>query len=196
MSSYYHYNAHQHPSSANSAPPHSHHAGRSRRAPRLSTSQNSHKQFRGVRSMKELTDTASVTTFRQKFEAARSFDLDDDMEFCPGLLTESDLVSIHSGSSDRSSLSSNSPESSPTQHVARQVAPTFSLNSQSNPYIPSYQQQNQQSHSSNMKLHQPAATRIRNAIPIVNPSTGISMQASPSPSVSPVRMHQGIGRRW
>jgi len=45
--------------------------------------------------MKELTDTVSVTTFRQKFEAGRSFDLDDDMEFCPALLTESD-VSISS----------------------------------------------------------------------------------------------------
>jgi hypothetical protein len=41
--------------------------------------------------MKELTDTASITTFRQKFEAGRSFDLDDDMEFCPGLLTEIDV---------------------------------------------------------------------------------------------------------
>lgn len=92
MSSYYHYNAHQHPTSANGpASSHSHHGGRSRRAPRLSTSQNSHKQFRGVRSMKELTDTASVTAFRQKFEAGRSFDLDDDMEFCPALLTESDV---------------------------------------------------------------------------------------------------------
>jgi hypothetical protein len=41
--------------------------------------------------MKELTDTTSVTTFRTKFEAGRSFDLDDDMEFCPALLTESDV---------------------------------------------------------------------------------------------------------
>ena len=41
--------------------------------------------------MKELTDTASVNAFRQKFEAGRSFDLDDDMEFCPALLTESDV---------------------------------------------------------------------------------------------------------
>ncbi len=88
MSSFYHYNAHQqHPTTQT-------HGGRSRRAPRLSTSQNSHKQFRGVRSMKELTDTASITTFRQKFEAGRSFDLDDDMEFCPTLLTQDD-VSTH-----------------------------------------------------------------------------------------------------
>ncbi|KFZ12501.1 hypothetical protein V501_04213 [Pseudogymnoascus sp. VKM F-4519 (FW-2642)] len=59
MSSYYHYNAHQHPATQN-------HAGRS----------------------------PSITTFRQKFEAGRSFDLDDDMEFCPGLLTESDVVAV------------------------------------------------------------------------------------------------------
>jgi len=190
MSSYYHYNAH-HPTSANaqSAPSsHNHHGGRSRRAPRLSTSQNSHKQFRGVRSMKELTETASVATFRQKFEAGRSFDLDDDLEFCPNLLTESDLVSIHSASSDRSSLSSGSPESSPTQQ-AQQVTPSFSLNSASSPYIPTgYQNQ-----ATNMKIHQPAATRIRSAIPIVNPSTGLSM-SSPPQSVSPARMQQP--RRW
>lgn len=41
--------------------------------------------------MRELTDTAAINTFRQKFEAGRSFDLDDDMEFCPNLLTESDV---------------------------------------------------------------------------------------------------------
>lgn len=97
MSSYYHYNAQQHTTTTN---PHaaaaSHHGGRSRRAPRLSSAQNSsHKQFRGVRSMKELTEAASVTTFRQKYEAGRSFDLDDDLEFCPGLLTESDVSSQH-----------------------------------------------------------------------------------------------------
>jgi hypothetical protein len=41
--------------------------------------------------MKELTDVASLHEFRSKFEAGRSFDLDDDMEFCPGLLTENDV---------------------------------------------------------------------------------------------------------
>lgn len=47
-----------------------------------------------------------------------------------------------------------------------------------------------------MKLHQPAATRARNAIPIINPATGISM-SSPPPSVSPARMQpQAVGRRW
>jgi hypothetical protein len=176
MSSFYHYNAHQHPTAANAQSASSHHSGRGRRAPRLS--QNSHKQFRSVRKDEE---AAVVTNFRQRFEAGRSFDLDDDLEFCPNLLTESDMVSIHSSSSDRSSLSSGSPESSPQSH---QVAPDsgFTLNSNSNPYVPSYQSQ-----PTTLTLHQPAATRIRNAIPIVNPSTGI-----PSQSVSPARM----GRGW
>lgn len=44
--------------------------------------------------MKELTENASVTAFRVRFEAGRSFDLDDDLEFCPGLLTEDDVCSL------------------------------------------------------------------------------------------------------
>ncbi|KAK3343706.1 hypothetical protein B0T25DRAFT_304706 [Lasiosphaeria hispida] len=192
MSAYYqHYNAHQqHPTPA-TAPgvSHSHHGGRNRRAPRLSVSQNTHKQFRGVRSMKELNESVSVASYRMKFEAGRSFDLEDDMEFCPGLLTESDLVSIHSSSSERSSLASNSPQGSPTQQP---IAPSFSLNSSSPPFVPpTYQSQ-----QSSLKLHQPSATRARNAIPIINPATGISM-SSPPPSVSPARMQpHAIGRRW
>jgi hypothetical protein len=45
-----------------------------------------------------------------------------------------------------------------------------------------------------MKLHQPSATRGRNAIPIINPATGITM-SSPPQSVSPGRMQQSM-RRW
>jgi hypothetical protein len=184
MSSFYHYN-HQHHSAANAqAASSNHHIGRGRRAPRTSAH---NKPFRNVRKEEE---AAVVTNFRQRFEAGRSFDLDDDMEFCPNLLTETDMVSI-SSSSDRSSLSSGSPESSPQSH---QVTPDshFSLNSNSNPYIPSYQSQ-----PTTLKLHQPAATRSRNAIPIVNPITrGINM-SSPPQSVSPARMQsQTIGRRW
>jgi hypothetical protein len=41
--------------------------------------------------MKELNETASLSAFRTKFEAGRSFDLEDDMEFCPGLLTDTDV---------------------------------------------------------------------------------------------------------
>ncbi len=41
--------------------------------------------------MKELTESPPVSAFRMRFEAGRSFDLDDDLEFCPGLLTEDDV---------------------------------------------------------------------------------------------------------
>lgn len=41
--------------------------------------------------MKELTDPTIVNAFRVRFEAGRSFDLDDDLEFCPGLLTDDDV---------------------------------------------------------------------------------------------------------
>lgn len=189
MSSYYHFNHQAHATAAVPNSSHSHHGGRNRRQPRLSVSQNSHKQFRGVRSMKELPESAAISTFRNKFEVSRSFDLEDDMEFCPNLLTENDLVSI-SSVSERSSLASNSPESSPTQQP-QQVAPGFSLNSSSPPFHP----QTYHGHQTGLKLHQPAATRARNAIPIINPATGITM-ASPPPSISPGRMQHGMGRRW
>ncbi|KAK3180027.1 hypothetical protein K4F52_008605 [Lecanicillium sp. MT-2017a] len=188
MASYYQYNAH----SAQPGPVshnHNHHGGRNRRAARLSVSHNPQRQFRGVRSMKELNESAAMSAFRTKFEAVRSFELEDDLEFCPGLLTESDLVSI-SSASERSSLASNSPESSPTQQP-QSVAPGFSLNSTSPSFVPP----TMQTQLSSIKLHQPAATRGRNAIPIINPLTGISM-SSPPPSVSPARMQQAMGRRW
>jgi hypothetical protein len=41
--------------------------------------------------MKELAEAPIVSAFRARFEAGRSFDLDDDLEFCPGLLTEDDV---------------------------------------------------------------------------------------------------------
>lgn len=176
----------------------------------MSVSQNTQRQFRGVRSMKELNETASLSTFRAKFEAGRSFELEDDMEFCPSLLTESD-VSIHSqpsspssthsrspqmvsisSASERSSIASNSPQSSPTQQP-QSVAPGFSLNTSSPPFIPP--STNYNSHQSNLKLHQPAATRGRNAIPIINPATGISM-SSPPTSVSPAKMQHSMRRQW
>ena len=185
MSSYNHYYNVQHPTPSNSqTPSNAHHSGRGRRAPRLS--QNSHKQYNRI--VKKEEEAAAVVNYRQRFEAGRSFDLDDDLEFCPNLLTEVDMVSIHSSSSDRSSLSSGSPESSPSTH---QVSPDsgFSLNSNSNPYIP----QSYQSQTASLKLHQPAATRIRNAIPIVNPSTGLASMSPPA-SASPARMMQQ--RRW
>ena len=194
---------------------HNHHGGRSRRQPRLAASHNQQRQFRGTKSMKELaTEAPTVTAFRSRFEAGRSFDLEDDLEFCPGLLTDEDvcspglvtfdriadnfgqLHSIHSASSDRSSLSSGSPDSSPMQHISHpstQVTPALSLASAavssyaSPPYTNTHQQ---------LKLHQPSAVRSRNAIPIVNPSTGMRVSSPPS-SISPGMMQQATAaRRW
>lgn len=92
MSHFYQHYAphHQNPTPA-TAP--GHHGGRNRRQPRVAVSQSqSQKQFRGVRSMKELpSESMAVTNFRRSFELGRSFDLDDDSQFVPNLLTESEV---------------------------------------------------------------------------------------------------------
>lgn len=132
----------------------------------------------------------SVTSFRRTFELGRSFDLDDDCLFVPNLVTESDM--IYSGS-ERSSLASNSPTGSPTQQP-QQVAPSYTLNSSSPAFLPpSYHAQH-----SNLKLHQPHATRARNAIPIINPANGQGLtMPSPPSSVSPAqRMQQRLRHQW
>jgi hypothetical protein len=177
----YYFNSQPHHAAANGSSS-SHHTGRGRRAPRLS--QNPHnKQLRSARKEEEVV---AITKYRQHFEEGRSFDLQDDLDFCPFFVSDDDYPST--SGSDRSSISSGaSPQASPQSH---QVTPEpFSLNSNSNPYVPSYQSQ-----PTSLKLHQPAATRIRNAIPIVNPSTGVRMSSPPS-SVSPARMQQQL-RRW
>ncbi|KAF2731194.1 hypothetical protein EJ04DRAFT_15892 [Polyplosphaeria fusca] len=190
MSQFFSYGGQHHQSHMN-AHSHNHHGGRSRRAPRLSAAHN-HKQFRQVRTPKEFVVEAAphMAAFKRDFDAARSFDLEDDEIFCPfHLLTEDDLQSIHSAGSDRSSLSSGSPEQSPLQHQL-QPTPSFVLSSAPNPYTPAAFQ----SSSSQTKLHQPLAQRTRNAIPIVDPST--RAVASPPPSVSPNRQMQQHFRRW
>ncbi|MCJ1440933.1 MAG: hypothetical protein MMC23_001419 [Stictis urceolatum] len=218
--SYYYGATHHQPSGAPSHNSHNnHHGGRARRGPRLS-SQNSHRQFRGVRSMRELSDPPVMNAYLKQFEACKGFELDDDMEFCPGLLTEDDVskqptMSRHidsidpvhwltstdeqiqsiSSSSDRSSMSSGSPSSSPLQQQTQptqQVSPPFSLaQTYQSPSYPSSQHQSQPQ----LKIHQPSAVRSHKAIPIVNPNTGIV--ASPPSSISPARMHQQTyGRRW
>lgn len=193
MSSFYSYGHQQPTPAAAPAVSHTHHGSRNRRAPRVSSvSQNANKSFRNVRPSKDLGESLAVMNYRQRIEAIRSFDLEDDMEFCPALLTDSDIFSIHSTSaSERSSLASNSPESSPTQQP-QQIAPAYVVGSCSPPYMPPAFHAQQ----SSVKIHQPSATRARNAIPIINPTTGISM-TSPSPSVSPSRMQPSLGgRRW
>ncbi|KIW33714.1 uncharacterized protein PV07_00542 [Cladophialophora immunda] len=218
MSTFY-YTAHQQHQATNPQPmpqTHSHH-GRSRRAPRLSAAQNSHRQFRAPKVIKEIvvTEPPSITAYRARFEAGRSFDLDDDLEFCPNLLTLDEVCgeplsttscltdffakrqSVTSGSSDRSSLSSGSPNSSPLQSQIQpqQITPALSISSAAtSAYMspPSFA-----GHHSSLKIHQPSAIRSRNnAIPIVNPSTGNRI-ASPPSSISPGMMQQTTAaRRW
>jgi hypothetical protein len=161
-----------------------------------------HKTFRSSRGIKELAEAASVSASRARFEAGRSFDLDDDLEFCPNLLTEDDLQSISSSSSDRSSLSSGSPDASPLQRQVQprqQVTPTFSLSSLSSPYVPLSLQQQQSQQPSKLQPSTPSSassTRSRNAIPIVNPHTGMRV-ASPPPSLSPSRLPASyMMRHW
>lgn len=192
MSNFY-YGAPHHPSHLNTHS-HNHHGGRSRRAPRISAAHNAHNKFRPTRSPKEVVESAHIVAFRRDFESARSFDIEDDEMFCPfHLLTEDDLQSIHSSGSDRSSLTSGSPESSPQQH---QIQPTpsfvFSSSSSSASSYSGYQ------HNAHTKIHQPLAQRTRNAIPIVDPTTrAVASPASPPPSVSPAQMQQyGMNGRW
>ncbi|KAL5120213.1 hypothetical protein ACEQ8H_001770 [Pleosporales sp. CAS-2024a] len=192
MSHFFNY-AGQHQQQHLNAHSHNHHGGRSRRAPRISA-QQSHRQMRPVRTPKEFNiEPPTMLAFKRDFEAARSFDIEDDEMFCPfHLLTEDDLQSIHSSGSDRSSLSSGSPEQSPLQHQL-QPTPSFVLSSAPNPYTPAAFQH---ANSSQTKLHQPLAQRTRNAIPIVDPST--RAVASPPPSVSPNRQmqQQFMSRCW
>ncbi|KAI9650644.1 hypothetical protein NHQ30_000664 [Ciborinia camelliae] len=184
MSSYYHnFNAHQQhatPTNAQNGNVHN----RSRRNARLP--QNNHnKQFQKI--VKREEEAAAVISYRQQFEYARSFDLEDDAEFCPNLLTEEESVSINGSGSDRSSLASGSPTNSPqSMQVSVNLSPdtNFSLNSNSHPFVQSG------FNVSALKIHQPSATRIgRNAIPIVNPNDG-GLMSSPPTSVSPARMQQ------
>jgi hypothetical protein len=165
-----------------------HHASSPQTAAR--SSRRAHLSVREVQSMKELTDRAAVVTARYRYEAARSFDLDDDLEFCPGLLTEEELQAMHSSSSDRSSNSSGSPESSPLQH---QIQPTSTSSTfMSYGSVPVFHP------THHLKLQQPpVSARSRYAIPIVNPNTGMRVSSPPlmiHPSSRTV--HHGSRRPW
>lgn len=177
---------------------------RSRRSTRFSSSQQPQKHFnkqqRG-QNQKETVEAAQAAAFRKDFEAARSFDLEDDELFCPWhLLTEDDvclttsphsvkrqidldlqLQSIHSSSSDRSSSrGSGSPDQSPLQH---QLQPTQNFT------MPPTSHHTFQPNAvtGHLRLHQPQAQRARNAIPIVDPN---SRNTSPPQSISPNRQAQ------
>lgn len=105
MSHFYFNQAHQpsvvaHPSYSSTATSTTHHGTRSRRTPRYTPSQA--KPIKAMRSVKESSSLAQASAFLKDFEAARSFELEDDELFCPWhLLTEDDvskrLSSLHSG---------------------------------------------------------------------------------------------------
>ncbi|KAF3908017.1 hypothetical protein ABW21_db0201038 [Orbilia brochopaga] len=134
----------------------------------------------------------SLINARYRYEAARSFDLDDDLEFCPALLSDEEIASVGSGS-DRSSLSSGSPNGSPLQH---QIQPTTS------PYsFAHHAAATAYGNPMNGYPHQPkapaSAQRSRNAIPIVNPNTGMRVSSPPNMIPHPQRSHhQSASRRW
>lgn len=192
-----------HTSFGPSATHHNNH--RSRRSTRFSSSQHPQRHFNKQnrsQNQKETVEAAQAAAFRKDFEAARSFDLEDDEMFCPWhLLTEDDvrltplpihhstqdadsddqLHSINSSSSDRSSSSgSDSPDNSPVQ-IQTQPTPNFTMPPTSHhTFQPS-------ATSAHLRIHQPQAQRTRNAIPIVDPN---SRNTSPPQSVSPARQAQ------
>ncbi|KAF2861711.1 hypothetical protein K470DRAFT_244675 [Piedraia hortae CBS 480.64] len=118
----------------------------------------------------------------QRYSAAKGFDLEDDEVFCPlNLLTAEDLQLIHSSSaSERGSLSSGSPDTSPVQAQAQPSTPyLYSVAPHSYGHL-SY---HHQTAHHRVKLHQPLAQRARNPIPIVDPMT--RNVTSPPLSLSP-----------
>ncbi|EWC47965.1 hypothetical protein DRE_02847 [Drechslerella stenobrocha 248] len=135
--------------------------------------------------------TRSLLNARYRYEAARSFDLDDDLEFCPALLSEEELQSVHSGS-DRSSLSSGSPNGSPLQH---QIQPS----SATSPYSFAHTAYGGPINYPHQPKAQPSSQRTRNAIPIVNPNTGMRVSSPPNMIPHPTQRshhHSGASRRW
>ncbi|KAJ5945606.1 hypothetical protein N7454_002445 [Penicillium verhagenii] len=191
---YTHHQQQQHHAHHGAHMPSNNHHGRSRRAPKMAA-QNAQRQFRGVKSMRELAEAPAVTAFRARFEAGRSFDLDDDLEFCPNLLTDEDCfsVALHPLRWFRSffpvqRLSRYFPLQHQIQPV-QQVTPAISLSPASaNSYVHGVANPN------HLNYQQQPANRTRKVIPIINPTTGMSL-ASPPSSISPAMM-QAAQRRW
>ncbi|KAK9382084.1 uncharacterized protein V2V93DRAFT_171677 [Kockiozyma suomiensis] len=117
-----------------------------------------------------LNSLSNLNQTRAKFDAGRAFDLEDDLEFCPSLLSEEELQSATSYSSDHSSTS-GSPESSPLQS---QIRPSPMLGQL----------------SPGMSPGRPSANRTRRAIVIVDPATGMRVASPPLASpAKPLSFH-------
>jgi hypothetical protein len=130
-----------------------------------------------------------VSTFIEKFEAGRSFEMADDFAFIPELCTEEERQMMDYSSSDRSSTSSGSPQSSPLQH---QVQPSTAY-----PHAATYANM---FHNMHLKYQQPPPSmppKQRFAIPIVNPNTGLRVASPPlaSPNRNPYPS-SSLARRW
>lgn len=97
MSNFY-YGAQQQAAHSSLHTTHSHHPGRQRRSTRAIGyhQRNEQKQMRALQLKKEAAiETALEQNIRREFEAARSFDIEDDEMFCPFyLLTEDDVSSL------------------------------------------------------------------------------------------------------
>ena len=94
-------------------------------------------------------------------------------------------IMMDSGS-DRSSTSSGSPQSSPLQH---QVQPAPLAYPHASPYANMF-------HASMLKFQAPVPSRQRNAIPIVNPSTGMRVASPPLASPGRGGSHSLSRRAW
>ncbi len=147
-----------------------------------------------------------MLSYRTRFEGGViSFDLEDDMEFCPNLLTECDekipctgsagaplhqngpgltkapkVASIASSASERSSLASNS------LRVAHTTANNDCASLFSQLLLPTLCPSDLPKPQL-CELHQPRPPALVMLFPIINPATGITDVNAP-PSVSPARM--------
>lgn len=123
----------------------------------------------------------SLSRARARYEAARSFDMDDDFLFCPAT-TEHEL-SQQSYDSTSSYSSSDSPHTSPTTHQAQPFYQSqFHLHPpQQQPSLmqppPQLHPTPQQSKAS--MIARSKSPKKRTAIAIVDPTTGMRISSPP-----------------
>ncbi|KAK9477224.1 hypothetical protein V1514DRAFT_343977 [Lipomyces japonicus] len=141
--------------------------------------------------------TASISSLlhsRAKFDAGRAFDLEDDLEFCPSLLTDEDLHAAYA--SDHLSTSSGSPDSSPLQSQLRPNpspagAPAAAVATSTSTMLGQL--------SPAMSPGRTSGPRVRRAIEIVDPNTGLRVASPPlsSPAKLPYNAaHASARRAW
>jgi DUF1365 family protein len=113
MSQFFSYGG-QHQQQHLNAHTHNHHGGRSRRAPRVAAQHQ--RQIRQVRTPKEFNvEPPTMLAFKRDFEAARSFDIEDDEMFCPFHLLTEDDVSISADDICHRNMSSHPPQQALTR---------------------------------------------------------------------------------